>query len=315
MTNKRTFVYKLIIVAVIVLLTDMGFGKLLQQTYFKIKDGEQGRLSYAADSCRQDIVILGSSRASHHYIPVLITDSLRLSCYNAGKDKQGIYYSLAVLKMILKRHPPKLIILDLNPDIFAPSENGLDAISVLLPYYRMHPEIRTILNKRGIWEPVKTYSSLYNYNSLLLQILFNRFVVSSDTSAFAANGYVPISHTFSESIDSVKLLNHIAETPDSSLVNVFKQIIQATASHDCKLVVISSPVFSTLQRPSPAVETARQICQQEQIPFFDYATKGFFSGKAFLFSDAYHLNQNGAILFTQMLCSDLKRLTVVKTLR
>ena len=270
--KKHTFIYRLIVVAALLLLADMGIGKLLELAYFNIKKGEQGRLTYTADSCRQDIIVLGSSRASHHYIPAIITDSLRLTCYNTGKDKEGIYFELAVLKMILARHHPALIIVDISPVAFVASESDLDAISVLLPYYRMHPEIKPVLNKRSDWEFVKTYSSLYNYNSMLLQILLNGFLPGRDTSAAAANGYAPTYHSFIESFDTARLSRHIAHTADSSLVNVFKQIIQTAASSDCKMIVVSSPVFSMVDRSSPTLEAARQICVQEQIPFLDYTT-------------------------------------------
>jgi hypothetical protein len=66
----------------------------------------------------------------------------------------------------------------------------LDELSILLPYYRNHPEIQSIVNKRSKWEWVKTYSSLYCYNSLALQIIFNN--ISNRRDANETNGYVPL---------------------------------------------------------------------------------------------------------------------------
>ena len=51
-----------------------------------------------------DIVILGSSRASHHYVPHIITDSLGLTCVNLGEDGQGILYNYPIAHMVMKNN-------------------------------------------------------------------------------------------------------------------------------------------------------------------------------------------------------------------
>lgn len=310
MQRGKKIVVKFILVAILFSAADFFIGGLLQHFYFKISHGEQGRVTYTIDSCNQDVLILGSSRAAHHYISAAMSENLHLGCYNAGKDKQGLWYNLAVLKMILLRYSPSFVILDLNPASLVKSENGLDVISVLLPYYQQHPEIRPILNQRSKWEFVKTYSALYRYNSLALQIAFNNFSAARDANAVA--GYVPLYRQFNKSADSTKLLLQIAEFADNSLIEAFEQIIQAAESHGCKLIVVSSPVFFIIPQPCHTIEIAKKICLEKQIPFFDYSTSKKFTGQKPLFSDVFHLNHQGASLFTQMLCSDFNLSGVLK---
>ena len=90
-----------------VLLFDVIIGTTLRHFYFTQKTGLQYRTTYSLDSTNQEIIILGPSTANHHYIPKIIEDSLRLSCYNAGRDGSGLLYNLAVQRAILCGHPPQ----------------------------------------------------------------------------------------------------------------------------------------------------------------------------------------------------------------
>ena len=304
MGKAKTFFLKLLIIGSIILILDQGLGKLMKHYYYKIDHAEQGRTTYAIDLTRDDILILGSSRASHHYVPAIISDSLGSSCYNAGKDKQGLFYCQAVLNAVFKRHIPKMVILDLSPNSFEKTEMELDELSILLPYYRNHPEIKPIVNKRSKWEWIKTYSSLYCYNSLALQILFNN--ISNQRDENETNGYVPLGKK-----ENIPLLPgtmfSIDNHPDEKLITVFKDLISTTRLNKCKLIVVVSPIYYYLENSTADLELAKRICDQENIGYFDYSqSPAFIDNGPALFSDKQHLNNTGAILFSQTLCSDIK---------
>ena len=169
--NKKNFFRKIVIIVGFLVLIDRGLGIILQHYYLKISHGEQGRTTFVIDSCHSETIILGSSRAAHHYVSQVISGKLKTTIYNAGKDKQRLRYCQALLDMLYRRYSPKQIILDLNPTAFEKNENGLDELSILLPYYRSHPEIRSIVNERNRFEWIKAYSDLYRFNSLPLKII------------------------------------------------------------------------------------------------------------------------------------------------
>src|ERR1700729_1741821 len=98
MKKLTTFLVKLLVVALAVFIADAVIGRLMEHFYFRIRHGEQGRVNYAVDSTIAPIVVLGSYRASHHYVSAILQDSLHQPCYNAGKDRQGLFYDLAILK-------------------------------------------------------------------------------------------------------------------------------------------------------------------------------------------------------------------------
>ena len=302
--KAKSFFIKLLIACLGFIIADKGIGSLMHHFYGRIHHGEQGRLTYTIDSTDQSMLIIGSSRAAHHYVSAIISNNLHLSCYNAGKDKQGLFYNLAILKMVLHRYCPHYLILDLSPVSFATGEESLDELSVLLPYYSQHPEIKEILEKRSKWEWLKLSSSLYKHNSLLLQIAFNNLSKGNDSGI--VGGYIPNLFTMAKPYIQPFSPEQVAGSPDSAIVGAFEELVNMTRQAGCQLTIVASPLFLPLQEESSTLLLAGQICRQQNIPFFDYTRSPAFIGNETYFSNEAHLNNAGAAVFSQLLCIDLK---------
>src|SRR5690606_33173113 len=107
-----------------------------------------------------EIMIFGSSRAQHHYDPGSFTSS-SLTFYNTGKDGQGIFYSLAILKSLLSRSSsPKIIILDINLNEVSKIQDSYNRLAELLPYYNDHAEIQSIIKLKSPLAKFKALSSI-----------------------------------------------------------------------------------------------------------------------------------------------------------
>ena len=64
-----------------------------------------GRISHIVYEDTPDVLILGSSRAEHHYVSTILADSLGMNVYNAGIDgAEGINVQLPLLEIILQRN-------------------------------------------------------------------------------------------------------------------------------------------------------------------------------------------------------------------
>ena len=304
--KTKEFLRKLFIIGISIFLMDKGLGLVLQHYYFKIRHGELARTTYAIDSCLAETVILGSSRAVHHYVSPVIADILNTSCYNAGQDKQRLIYCLAVLKTMYRRYSPKEIILDLNPTAFEKNENGLDELATLLPYYSSHPEIRPILNIRNRFEWVKARSSLYCYNSLPLKIIFNNFSNQRDVKEM--NGYVPLLDRKALLPDSAGNLP-AAQPIDDQIVSTFKNLIQLTKEHNSTLYVVVSPIYFRIPKDLMSLSWAKTICTEKGISFLDYSQDIRFLGHGpEMFLDDGHLNDSSARLFSTIMATDLKKI-------
>ncbi|HXB93338.1 MAG TPA: SGNH/GDSL hydrolase family protein [Puia sp.] len=301
MKKLQTFLLKLFIVALAVFIADAAIGRLMEHAYFRIRHGEQGRVNYVVDSTVAPTLVLGSSRASHHYVSAILQDSLQQPCYNAGKDRQGLFYDLAVLKMVLCRYHPRRLILDLNPTQFR--DAGWDNLSVLLPFYRRHPEIRPIIDRRSSWEKWKTKSRLYCYNSLPAQISFNN--LSGERDAGAVEGYVPLYEIKRPSFFFPYADQLLTGTPDTTIVDALMEIIAISRQAGAELTIVISPFYFPLPQGSSTLRLVRQICDQQQVFLFDYSQSPAFTGNPALFGDAEHMNDSGARVFTRTLSHDL----------
>jgi len=185
------FFIKIFYLFILVFILDFSIGYLLRYLYFNQKSGLQYRTTYSLEKTNQDIIILGPSTANHHYIPTIIEDSLNMTCYNTGRDGNGLLYNLAVQNAILKRYKPKLFIVDIRPSLLSDNFNDLERLSSLLPYYENHIEIREIVRKRSTFEDLKLISRIYPFNSSLLIIISNN-LNHKKNSKIDYNGYIPL---------------------------------------------------------------------------------------------------------------------------
>ena len=112
-SDMKKFILHILVFFAIVTAVDYVAGKVFR--YIQIKaGGRTGAEWYACKEMKEDIIIMGSSRAIHHYVPRIIADSLGMSCFNAGQDGNGIILQYGRWKMISERYTPKLIIYDVN---------------------------------------------------------------------------------------------------------------------------------------------------------------------------------------------------------
>jgi hypothetical protein len=303
MKKSTAFTFKLLILVIGLIIADKTIGALLRHFYFQSKHGEQKRLTYVLDSVNHPVLILGASKALRQYASPIIADSLHLPCYNTGKDKQGIYYNLAILKAVLARYHPQVVILDLHPLGLTHYEELLDDLSVLLPYYDSHIQLRPIIDKRSYWEPVKTWSTLYRYNSLALQIAANQLSHAGDSGI--VDGYAPKHETMRRPPYSPYSPASLTAATDPGIVAAFEEIITSTIRAGGRPVVVVSPVYFPIHGGTTTTKLAAQLCERYHIPFLNYMDSTAFLYRNDLFFDEAHLDESGSAVFTQMLCKDL----------
>ncbi len=297
-TRVPHFLLKTISFAVILVLIDLSIGNLLKYLYYKQDSGWLYRTTYALESTNADLLIFGASRANHHYYTELFEKRLNISCYNTGRDGNAIFYHYAILQGILKRYSPKMAILDFSHGEFMKRQDSYDRISSLLPYYKKHPEIRSIVELRGPYEKYKLASSIYPYNSLLFQIAvgnagFNR----SRQNRNDDNGYVPLYKTWKGSVivDSTFEKYEL----DTLKIKYYKSFIEDCLRSHVKLYVILSPCFIKYKKRDASVLMGRQIASEYNIPFYDFTDDAFFLKSAKIYADESHLNDSGAKIYTE----------------
>ena len=295
------FLKRLCILLLLVIVADILLGKLLEHFYFNMKSGQTARITYAITKAKEELIIFGSSRANHNYVPGILEDSMGLSAYNAGIDGQGIPYHYSVFKSIRQRSIPKMIILDINADEFEKSGFGYDRLYVLLPYYYSHKEIQPIVNLRSKYEPIKSLSSLYRYNSFILPVVLNNAMSRADNSV---KGYVPLYNNLKLPVTPLKLEG--GGELDTVKINLFRSFIKEAMSSNCKVFVFVSPVYMDHSLVTPTITTAENICKEEAVSFMNHSEVSLLKGHPEYFQDMVHLNNAGAEIYTRIISSEIK---------
>lgn len=297
-----SFIGKVGLFMILVVFLDLIIGTTLHYFYFKQVAGAAYRTTYSMDSTKADILVFGSSRANHHYVPEVFEDSLKMSFYNTGKDGNRLLYNYAIYNSILKRHTPKLIILDIGFDELYYNPDEYNRLSTLLPYYKENSEIRNIVDKRSPFEKLKLLSSIYPYNSILLSIAIGTLELNKKRKA-DIKGYVSLKESNTNiSFDEL----FIKEQPiDSFKVIALEAIAKTCYLKKIPLYIIQSPIYAKVKH-TLSTDVCKQIAQKFNAKYFDFSEDMFFIEASGYFFDKSHLNDKGARVFSRRLLKKLE---------
>ena len=303
---KRSFILvfaaRALLVVITVILLDLAIGSLLKTFYFRQKSGLQYRTTYALESANADLLIFGSSEAIHDYIPDIFEDRMNLSAYSVGRDGNSIFYDYAVLKAVLKRYTPKIIILDFDNHEFTRSAESYDRLACLLPYYEKHPEIDSIVDLRGPYEKYKLVSHIYPYNSALFTIAVGNTEFNRAGQA-DRKGYVPLSDTWQRTMEDGS--SFVNRPLDSNKIRVYESFIQTCVAANIELYIAAPPVFIRPNYSSSSVELGKEIAAKYKVKFLDYSKDHDILAKPNFFADILHLNDAGASEFSNRVVNSI----------
>jgi hypothetical protein len=300
--RKTRFFFLFASLFAVLCILDYGIGKFLEYLYFNQKQGKLYNVTYAMEKQTKDVIVMGSSRAMHHYNPDIISDSLQLSCYNAGYDGQGILYHEAILNTILQRYTPKIIILDVNNYELSINETSYDLLSVLNPYVAKHPVLKETIYKKSKFERYKFLSQIYPYNSLFARIVMGNLNFS--TKDVSENGFTAQPGIWEQPMDSITFLND--EVLDKQKVHAMERFLKECKRKSTSLYVVYSPTYRKEKNISRSIACIENACREYGIPFISYQNNPNFTNNL-LFHDFDHLNDKGADLFSSDIATYIKQ--------
>lgn len=306
---------KIIVFVAIVFIADKLIGFVLYKYYFLQTSGPNYEMTYLFNECKSDVIIFGNSRAMHHYDTRIISDSLKMSCYNAGKDGlNNMAMIYAELKVVAGRFLPKIVILESDLD-FELAPYLYDRLSVLLPYYRDYPEMQQIVLLRGPYEKFKLLSEIYPFNSSLLNIIrYNGESLALQKQNLNYSGYIPLKNKLNNKFfvnENVLEKEKSCRTEiDSNSLKAFKELVLLCQQKNIKLYIVNSPIFypsGVKKIPPPKVtEYPLNFLNQQKVNFLDFSYDTNFVDKKDWFNDSNHLNEDGAKAFTNILVKILQ---------
>lgn len=254
------------------------------------KGGDNWRNNYICKKTNEDVLIFGSSRAFHHYNPQIITDSLKLSCYNCGQDGNGIILNYGRLVMIQQRYQPKVIIYDISTSFDYLTNDNHTYLGKLKPYYQ-EQGIKDIFTSIDQTEKWKMLCSMYRYNSSFIQIISDYI---HPIQQIGNNGFRPMEG----SLDPMKLKTK--KDNDELMFDTLKIYYIKKFINRCKnttLIFTYSPMW--YYDDSAKLNFIKNLCKENDIPFLDYSNNPKYIHNDSLFKDGSHLNEKGANEFTK----------------
>jgi len=294
---------KFFIFILIVISLDSFIGFFCKKLYYKSKDFTIAKLRYTLDSTKEDILILGSSRAEHHFVPKIIKENLGLSVYNCGIGGEDLDFSLIQLYESLKRYKPKVIIAEVSPSSLSlpnPKEN----LKVLLPYYKKSPLIFNALTNNAPLEKLKFISTIYPFNSTISSLLKGIFKHPSDS----LNGLLPLYGNIDTNGLANKIYAGLPSAFPSEKFNNLKQLISLCQHESLPLFIVNSPVYLTNSNYDAISNQIENICLvSKNVRYLNYSNCNLVYNQISFFKDHTHLNYQGAKIFSEVLSKDLKK--------
>ncbi len=295
-----------IILIAILFAVDRSVGYVLDQMFYKQTHGDDANTAYVAGKVTEDILIFGSSRASHHYIPNIIEQATGYSCFNAGRDEMTILYLKALLPIIYNRYTPQIIILEIVPTELAKRPENDAAVqrvsTVLLPFTYQYPTLLPTVALVSRTEKLKYYASrIYAYNSLVGSIIQNAYTNIGHTSD---KGYEPLTGTIDSSRYQVPMWKGYEKNYplDTLLVNTLEDIFILTKQKGTKLVITISPFYFPFDmRGNTSYQTIVEMAKANDVPLYDFSLDTRFLKHPGLFKDDVHLNDSGARVYSRII--------------
>lgn len=301
-SNMQKFFIRIATFFAIVAVIDFSLGKVFH--YLQTKSGGRtGAEYYVCETAKEDVLIMGSSRASHHYVPEIISNRLGLSCFNAGQDGNGIILQYGRWLMISERYYPKLLIYDINPSFDLDDNDNMAYVDRLKPFCQ-NLEVRNYVADLFPIERLKLPSFMYRYNYKFLEIVSD-CVQKRDFRA--KEGFIPLIGIIREEIVSKddRFLETDRSTNDHIKLFYLEKLVSDAINHGTKVVFVVSPSWKGTQCSIDELSAVYDIVKKFSIDFYQYIDSDLCESPD-LFKDSVHLNEYGARVFTEDLVSRIR---------
>lgn len=314
-TERNNLIKKWAKFLLLFIVLDLTLGSLAKDIFFSQKTGKYARLTYSIEQDNSDIIIMGSSHANRHYVPKIIKSELKKTCYNTGVQGQNMLFQLALQKMILRRHKPNTIILNIDKKWMEKSEGAYGLLADLYPYYwNYRSELYPILSLGSKYIDYKLLFNSYQTNSTFVHVVKYFLIPQKDI-----NGYIPLYGKLKKKKNNINQIKNEQDVPanekesnsgiDENFVNALKVFIVNAKKYDINMLLVKSPALRKDRNleSNKSYRIMHSIAAEYDIPLIDYTNNPKFNNQYYLFNDPAHLNDDGAKIFTKMLSDKIKQ--------
>lgn len=295
----KKYLLKVALFLALAALTDLAAGLAFDGLRRGARSGQTYTNEYLCRGFADDILVLGSSRAKHHYAPAVLEEELGLSCYNAGEMGCGIIPAYARFRMALRNHKPRLVLYELTPQ-YDYLQEGPDYTASLgvIRQYAGDPAVRELyLSFSDKLEPLRLLSRMYRNNSKLMVNLRDALLPPDGNK-----GYSPLPGRLygdEETAWEPKL------RIDSLKLDCLERLIRESKAAGVPLYLMVSPVYTGTPNPE-LFAPARELCARYGVPLVDNSALEGITGNPECFVDPDHMSQTGATAYSKVVAEQIK---------
>jgi len=268
------------------------------------------RLAEADSVSQKDILILGSSRAYRGFDPRLF-DKAGYSIFNLGTSNQTPIQSLYLLQKYAERLRPKVVIFEVNPDIFSNDgvESSVDIISNSTfsgQLFSMALDINHIKTWNAFIFSAFTTLTSYNVenkaanNNPALSYISGGFAECLDTNYYINNGNSYLCSLSEQQLDAYHEIETLLQVKSIQLIKVQAPIapkLYETCEENTKFnsIMDVSGIYYNFNLIAPIMDTMNTK-METSTSLWDTQ----------YFVDGQHLNQKGVRVFNKKVVELLK---------
>lgn len=286
------------IVACLFFLFDRTLGLGLKYLYSQSNATDEYKISYSNETTCDSVLIFGSSRALHHYVPSIIEKEIGLTCYNvADWGINNIYYHYGLLSNIMSRYIPKAIVFEIHPsDWLETPFSGKERAGALAPYCGMSNGCDEMLKLSGKYWPCQL-SWVYRFTGSFPNLITGK-IGSMDRNL---KGWKPMDGA----MDTTGVVAEEYPFPiDQQRIALLERFIQDCKKNNIQLILTFSPMYICSNKD--ILQFSRKLAKEHHLTFIDHYRDSNFVGHAELFYDFGHLNRKGAECYSHTIAQELK---------
>jgi hypothetical protein len=249
-----------------------------------------------------DLLFLGSSRAEMHYNTRVFDSLTGYNSFNLGLKGASPHMAYAALKAyLLNSSTPQCIIYEVDYHALKDEPVPFYEFNNYFPFLKnkvLRSEFQKIDTRTDLFYALPYLSFPYTGYKNISTSLHGWFDIEYDNNYYYYKGTI-----FSKRLDTLDFLPskaHCSYILENNR-NYMDTLIHYCRSKNIRLVLCTSPAFGgfniNVLNAKQLAKQVRNISKIHDLPYYDFAQTTF-SNKRELFGDFFHMNRNGAYLFT-----------------
>ena len=299
------FCFAVLCVLASVTIADITIGKTMDWMLPQISNqGDTGKTYYSLYDVKAPIVIVGSSRAAHHYVTQIIEDSLGMPAYNVARDGCFFSYNCCVVNSILDRYNPEVIIWENGTEYLFDGFD--DPMENLYPYYGRNTWVKSAIHEELPWsEYARLTSRIYQYNSVIHRILM-RYRGRNSFEDETEKGYLPLKpKKLRKPLERKKIEYNYPELSNTKIER-FRATLSRAKEKGVKVVIVDSPMYRLCNVNNKSAVEMQKICKMYGALFLNNSQLPEYMKHPEYFNDPTHMNTIGAIPYTVLFLKQIK---------